>query len=65
MGRCAKCVRYCIDEFWFWLDVFGEFMGWDRGPYAWVEDQADWDSFNASREADLVKKREAYHAKSS
>jgi hypothetical protein len=50
---------------WFWLEVFGEFMGWHRGPYAWVEDQADWDAFNLARETEFKMKREAYHDKTS
>lgn len=60
---CSKLKKLGIaawEEFVFWVEVIGEFCGWDRSPYHWVFEQHERDMERARQEAELRLRREKF-----
>lgn len=57
MKVCAKAIW---EEVTFWVEVFADFLGWDRSPYHWVFEQYERDVEEAHRQADIRKKQAKY-----
>jgi len=61
---CGKLKGYGIaawEEFVFWVEVFGEFCGWDRSPYHWVFEQHERDVERAQHAAELRTRKEKFY----
>jgi hypothetical protein len=61
---CSKLKQAGIrawEEFVFWVEVLGEFCGWDRSPYHWVFEQHERDVEEAKRTAELLARREKFN----
>jgi hypothetical protein len=60
-SRVKKAGIWLWDEFVFWVEVLGEFCGWDRSPYHWVFEQHERDLEEARRLAELQSRKEKFN----
>jgi len=63
MERVYQCSEKVWDEVTFWVEVIGEFLGWNKSPYQWILDQHENDIREAQREYQIKQRRLMYTKK--
>ena len=62
--RLKRIGKPIWEEITFWVEVFAEYLGWDRSPYHWVFEQYENDLQNEQHQED-IRIRQAKYFKSS